>query len=79
MCCSTGAPPCAALVLSRIIDGGVSHSCERVPACCRNIKGFILQTGDPSGTGKGGASIWGKHSPDEFHATLRVRSRSRPG
>ena len=25
----------------------------------RNIKGFMIQGGDPAGTGKGGESIWG--------------------
>jgi len=34
----------------------------------RNIKGFMLQGGDPSGTGKGGESIFGGHIRDEFHA-----------
>ncbi|KAL8400228.1 hypothetical protein RB594_000569 [Gaeumannomyces avenae] len=32
----------------------------------RNIKNFMIQTGDPSGTGRGGASIWGKNFEDEF-------------
>lgn len=32
----------------------------------RNIPGFMIQGGDPSGTGKGGASIWGKYFDDEF-------------
>jgi len=33
----------------------------------RNIKGFMIQGGDPSGTGKGGESIWGAPFLDEFH------------
>ena len=33
----------------------------------RNIKGFMLQGGDPSGTGKGGDSIWGCKFGDEIH------------
>lgn len=37
----------------------------------RNIKGFITQAGDPTGTGKGGESIWGKPFIDEFHQDLR--------
>jgi hypothetical protein len=27
--------------------------------------------GDPTGTGKGGKSIWGKPFPDEYHETLK--------
>jgi peptidyl-prolyl cis-trans isomerase-like protein 2 len=37
----------------------------------RNIKHFMIQTGDPTGTGKGGQSIWGKPFPDEFNDTLK--------
>ena len=36
----------------------------------RNIKGFILQGGDPTGTGKGGESIYGKYFNDEFAKEL---------
>lgn len=32
----------------------------------RNIKGFMIQGGDPTGTGRGGQSIWGKPFVDEF-------------
>lgn len=38
----------------------------------RNIKGFMIQTGDPTGTGKGGQSIWGRPFPDEVRGTLKV-------
>uniref|UniRef100_A0AAV2IW90 peptidylprolyl isomerase n=1 Tax=Knipowitschia caucasica TaxID=637954 RepID=A0AAV2IW90_KNICA len=37
----------------------------------RVIKGFMIQTGDPTGTGMGGESIWGGEFEDEFHSTLR--------
>ncbi|XP_014703990.2 peptidylprolyl isomerase domain and WD repeat-containing protein 1 [Equus asinus] len=37
----------------------------------RIIKGFMIQTGDPTGTGMGGESIWGGEFEDEFHSTLR--------
>mmetsp|Transcript_30291 Transcript_30291/g.39954 ORF Transcript_30291/g.39954 Transcript_30291/m.39954 type:complete len:161 (+) Transcript_30291:105-587(+) len=33
----------------------------------RSIKTFMLQGGDPTGTGKGGDSIWGGAFEDEFH------------
>lgn len=37
----------------------------------RVIKGFMIQTGDPTGTGMGGESIWGGEFEDEFHPNLR--------
>jgi peptidyl-prolyl cis-trans isomerase-like 3 len=41
----------------------------------RNIRSFIIQTGDPTGTGKGGQSIWGATFPDEVRSTLKFNSR----
>jgi cyclophilin family peptidyl-prolyl cis-trans isomerase len=38
----------------------------------RNLKGFMIQGGDPTGTGKGGQSIWGKPFADEVRSTLKV-------
>lgn len=37
----------------------------------RNIKGFMVQGGDPTGTGRGGQSIWGKPFEDEFEGPER--------
>ena len=37
----------------------------------RNMRGFMVQGGDPTGTGKGGASVWGGAFDDEFHADNR--------
>lgn len=33
----------------------------------------MVQTGDPTGSGKGGQSIWGGTFPDELRSTLKVR------
>ncbi|XP_031410019.1 peptidyl-prolyl cis-trans isomerase-like 3 isoform X2 [Meleagris gallopavo] len=51
-----------ALCASNYYNGCVFH---------RNIKGFMVQTGDPLGTGKGGTSIWGKKFEDEFSEYLK--------
>lgn len=59
------------------------RACENFLALCasdyyngclfhRNIKGFIVQTGDPTGTGKGGNSIWARKFEDEFKEQLKV-------
>ncbi|KAL8680286.1 MAG: hypothetical protein Q9186_003524 [Xanthomendoza sp. 1 TL-2023] len=36
----------------------------------RNIPGFMIQGGDPTGTGKGGTSCWGKNFEDEVDGPL---------
>lgn len=37
----------------------------------RLVKNFILQGGDPTGTGSGGQSVWGAPFRDEFHKDLK--------
>ena len=54
-----------ALCASGAYDGTVFH---------RNMKGFMIQGGDPTGTGKGGESIWGGSFEDEFNSQNRVSS-----
>lgn len=41
----------------------------------RNIKGFMIQGGDPTGTGRGGQSIWGKNFEDEVDNPLKHDAR----
>ncbi|XP_077175244.1 peptidyl-prolyl cis-trans isomerase-like 3 isoform X2 [Paroedura picta] len=51
-----------ALCASNYYSGCIFH---------RNIKGFMVQTGDPTGSGKGGSSIWGRKFEDEFSEYLK--------
>lgn len=37
----------------------------------RVIEGFMIQGGDPTATGRGGESIWGRPFNDEFHPEYR--------
>ncbi len=37
----------------------------------RVIDNFMIQTGDPTGTGRGGESFWGGRFADELHPTLK--------
>jgi peptidyl-prolyl cis-trans isomerase-like 3 len=55
-----------ALAASNYYDGTIFH---------RSIKKFMLQGGDPSGTGKGGQSIYGKYFEDELNDSLKHDNR----
>lgn len=41
----------------------------------RNIRNFMIQGGDPTGTGRGGTSVWGKNFEDEFEGPLKHDAR----
>src|SRR5919199_6891194 len=41
----------------------------------RVINGFMIQGGDPTGTGRGGASIWGGRFDDEINRSSEVYQR----
>ena len=41
----------------------------------RIVKDFMVQGGDPTGTGQGGESVYGAPFEDEFHSRLQFRRR----
>ncbi|SJX65363.1 related to Peptidyl-prolyl cis-trans isomerase [Sporisorium reilianum f. sp. reilianum] len=43
----------------------------------RNIRGFMIQGGDPTGTGRGGSSIWGHDFRDEYDEPGAFRHEAR--
>lgn len=54
------------LIKKGYYDGIVFH---------RNIRNFMIQGGDPTGTGKGGQSIWGKNFNDELQGPFKHDKR----
>lgn len=54
------------LCMEGYYDGTIFH---------RLVPDFIVQGGDPTGTGEGGESIYGKPFADEFHQRLRFTRR----
>jgi peptidyl-prolyl cis-trans isomerase SDCCAG10 len=49
-------------LLAGYYDGVIFH---------RVVPDFIVQTGDPSGTGMGGESVYGEPFDDEIHPRLK--------
>ncbi|GMK56903.1 hypothetical protein CspeluHIS016_0307430 [Cutaneotrichosporon spelunceum] len=58
------------LAMEGYYDGVIFH---------RVVKGFIVQTGDPLGSGKGGESIYGEPFQDEIHSRLKFNRRGLVG
>ncbi|XP_070780553.1 spliceosome-associated protein CWC27 homolog isoform X2 [Enoplosus armatus] len=54
------------LCMEGYYDGTVFH---------RVVRDFIVQGGDPTGTGEGGESVYGRPFKDEFHSRLRFNRR----
>ena len=54
------------LCMEGYYDGCVFH---------RLLKDFLIQTGDPTGTGSGGESVYGRPFKDEFHSRLNFAHR----
>ncbi|XP_070845793.1 spliceosome-associated protein CWC27 homolog [Chaetodon trifascialis] len=54
------------LCMEGYYDGTIFH---------RVVRDFIIQGGDPTGTGAGGESVYGRPFKDEFHSRLRFNRR----
>ncbi|WVQ98305.1 hypothetical protein IAU59_005428 [Kwoniella sp. CBS 9459] len=55
-----------ALIMEGYYDGVIFH---------RIVPGFIIQSGDPTGTGMGGESFYGEPFEDEIHPRLKFNRR----
>lgn len=64
--CLQAARNFAQLCMEGYYDGTIFH---------RIIADFMLQGGDPTGTGQGGESIYGKPFRNEFHSRLKFTHR----
>ena len=64
----------------------VPKTCENFLKLCQNsyfnntkfhrsVRNFMIQGGDPTGSGKGGKSVWGNKFDDEFHPSLSHTGR----
>lgn len=60
------APKACENFLQHVVDGYYNNCIFH-----RVIQNFMIQTGDPSGTGMGGESIWGHEFEDEFNVNLK--------
>ncbi|CAJ0608630.1 unnamed protein product [Cylicocyclus nassatus] len=58
------------LCMEKYYNGTIFH---------RLVKDYIIQGGDPTGTGRGGESIYGRPFKDEFHQRLRFNRRGLVG
>ncbi|XP_035689946.1 RING-type E3 ubiquitin-protein ligase PPIL2-like isoform X2 [Branchiostoma floridae] len=82
---STHIPACTVVNMELHCDM-VPKTCENFLKHCQNkyykgtqfhrsIRNFMIQGGDPTATGKGGESIWGKPFKDEFKPNLTHTGR----
>eukprot|EP00954_Amorphochlora_amoebiformis_P015793 1239804-Amorphochlora_amoeboformis.AAC.2 len=62
--------PIPAAVSERCLEGYYDNNIFH-----RIVQNFMVQTGDPTGTGEGGESIYGKPFKNEVHSRLRFRHR----